>query len=373
MFTAHKDIEEKRPTEKFNHTIKELLFDLTGYSSKKEIPTEIKQNLIEMIKTSHELTDKLEKEELNRPEFMLDYSLRKEERILKAKVEHERKEYKDKCVSHEQKIAALEKKLDDKKQKILQAKLNNILDDLHFLVKDEQLHLSLNDEIEAEQDKIDANKCCWGACLSGGVTSEIKASEKKITELRNERNKFDAKDPSVVREAIVAAYEKQQEKIEKEIDNLIHNPPSKPSSKLSNQLDEVVAKLEGGEEKHNTSISRDTMFQIVHVYVLYKHIMNQLTNIETKSSSSEEKTSNTLIKLKKIFDNHQEQIETTSKIFWCPDSHNKKVAHFYKAYINLSETDQKKLLTSDVSSELIEKLLPSNNVTQATIQPLKKL
>jgi hypothetical protein len=337
----------------------QLLGSLIGSSMPlvKNTNPEIKQSLETFQKVFIDFSDFIKKEEINRPEFEIDYTLRKKQKLLQALVLNERNDYKNSCLTHDQKIIELDKKLDAAKEKILKAKLNNILDDLHEMITDEKLHLAIDERMDDLTDKIaeHSGSCKFFDCAG---RNEIKAARRIVDDLEKKRAALDSKDPAILQKAVIAELETQQQEIEAKINQENQKRPLRPSARLSNEMDEVTAKIEGGEERHNSSMSRDAMFRVLRLYILYKFIFQKLSVSDAEIPAKEQ--------LGKIFSESESKIESVAEKFWCPDSHNKKMKHFYKAFVNSSDVVQKKMLSGSVEfTDLMDKLLPVNPVKVA--------
>jgi hypothetical protein len=358
MFSQRKNNELCKPSEQFNSFIKSIVSGL----NQKNISTELKQPLNCLIQVFHDFSHDILKEEINRPEFELDYNLRKKEKVLQLQVKQERDAYQSACTIQDQKIQELENKLHMLKEKILKTKLNTILEDLHEIVIDNKLHLAIEDKIDALTNTItDYQSACSFFDCAG--RSAIKEAEKEIATLQKRRDALNSKDTSILQKTIIMELEEQQTALEKQIDTENRKKPAKPSLKLSNELSTVTAKLTGGEERHNASLSREAMFRVLHIYVLYKHLLRSLTTPEPIRDTTDDKAI-LLSKnddIKNIFRENEAILEKLAGKFWCPDSGNRELRHFYKGFVNLTSDDQNKFITSsNISPSLIDKIMPVN-------------
>lgn len=353
---------EERPSEQFSRLAGKLIDASANLFKNNDVPDDLRIAFNKLISVKNAFSKALVEEEILRPEFKFDYSLLKKRKVLQFKLDNEKATYNKECKEHEQKKLDKENQLERIKGKLLQAKLDNIVDDLHDMVKAEKLHLLVDDRIEEISEQLAEAKAC---CSWWNSRTMIRESENILAVLKRKKDELLSNDPSILKKAVVEKLEEKQQEIEKELDEIAKNPPSKPSCKLSNEFDEITAKLEGGEEHHNSSLSRNSMYMLLQIYILFEKLLQRFSEpdaVNNPSLLSAFQSAPSKPKLKAIFSEYEDIIEKSAEKFWCPDSGNKKLKHFYKAFIKLSDEDEVRFIAAPgISEEFLNTLLPVVN------------
>lgn len=317
-----------RPTEQFCQQMQSLLTDSADISS--ALPNEAQKVLKKLISIFPSVKTRIELEEKNRPELMVDSEILEEQTDLEHKIETERKAFHQEFLDKEKKCNELETELNEVHQEILENQNSVVIDKLTTLVDSHRIHMEITSAIDELSEKIDEQCCCTRYIFCCFQSKDIKAAQTKIAELRSDQASLKSKDSTAIHMAIMGSLTRKREKLQAQRSLILAQTPTKVDEVLVDRSLEIDAMIANQEAQFYSAVSIQTMFSILQAYYYFSQIIKKLES-ERLAPKEGEKTQ--LISAKQscidLFMRYKNVLEKLFFTFWCPDSYNRRAITIY--------------------------------------------
>ncbi len=274
---------------------------------------------------------------------------REERDRLHVKLTQVREKFNIDLLEYEHKLAAMEAEIRKIHLDIMEFNRANSILEEKKLVKEQELYQQLSAENEEKKNIIDKQNCCYKYILCCFTSTAVNKTQQSITKLKDQQQKLLLSDPSASNTITIASLTLKREQLYLKQKELIANPPQLNDEALAIQLGQAIARIEEGETKYYTEVTKRIMFHLVRVDALYNSLVKKMADFPILPLNPS---------VKKLFVNSVKKITELINQFWCATPEVHETSYFKEIFGKLRSTERAEILLADnITPELVNKIV----------------